>query len=769
MSQATMHTTHGAIALELFDEDAPKTVENFRKLAGDGFYDGLVFHRVIPDFMIQGGCPQGTGTGGPGYTFEDEINEHKIVRGALAMANAGPNTNGSQFFIVTAEAAPWLDGKHTVFGRVDRGDGRGRRDRGRRDRRRRPPGRAAKYRARRAVRASAAAEGSASRTPVKPRDPLADTYGRWSRGAGWLLAAAAAPARGRCRPPARPPAPASDPRTAVGVGAREFRLSVYRPAAAPGRSCASTSPTTARTCTTSSCSTLTHERPPASTSTRRARHGRRSTLRKARQLPPRVHPAAPRSYATCARDAGAAARMRAALLAARRPLRCAAARLDRGARRRLFWRAGFGATPAEARRWARRGRAATLDWSSTGRPGGARLRGLAPTRGRQAARPAERVGRRRALVAGPHGPLARSAGGEDDAVLARPLRHGRAGHAADAGARTARSAATRSARSATCSGDVTRDPAMQLFLSLADSTSGAPNENYARELMELFTLGSRLHRARRPRGGARAHRLRAPLERRRLERDPLRPDEHDDGVKRIFGRRGRFGVDDVLDLVVAPSAPRAVPGEQAVGLLRRRRRRAARRCAARRRSTAAPACGSSRSCGDPRAPGAVPPPRRTGHGQGPVVYVAGALRTTGTYVTARLPDLAAVGDGAAAVRPAERGGLGLGPAWMSSNAMRAALRARQHVVDVRRAEGPREAALRRVVTPRPRRRCARAARPARRWISRHARAALLSHLAPALRYDDIEPRWRDEADYRADDAQRALRHLLLAGPDAQLH
>jgi len=121
MSTATMQTTEGPIVFELFDEDAPKTVENFRKLAGDGFYDGLTFHRVIKDFMIQGGCPQGTGTGGPGYTFDDEINDHKVVRGALAMANAGPNTNGSQFFIVTTAAAPWLDGKHTVFGQVTDG------------------------------------------------------------------------------------------------------------------------------------------------------------------------------------------------------------------------------------------------------------------------------------------------------------------------------------------------------------------------------------------------------------------------------------------------------------------------------------------------------------------------------------------------------------------------------------------------------------------------------------------------------------------------
>jgi cyclophilin family peptidyl-prolyl cis-trans isomerase len=121
MSRATMHTNHGPIVLELFEEDAPKTVENFLKLSREGYYDGLTFHRVIPDFMVQGGCPQGTGTGGPGYEFEDEINEHKIVRGALAMANRGPNTNGSQFFVVTADEAPWLDGKHTVFGRVEAG------------------------------------------------------------------------------------------------------------------------------------------------------------------------------------------------------------------------------------------------------------------------------------------------------------------------------------------------------------------------------------------------------------------------------------------------------------------------------------------------------------------------------------------------------------------------------------------------------------------------------------------------------------------------
>ena len=121
MSKATMTTNHGTIELELFDAEAPKTVENFRKLSGDGFYDGLTFHRIIPDFMIQGGCPEGTGRGGPGYQFEDEFNEHKVVRGALAMANAGPNTNGSQFFIVTTEAAPWLDGKHTVFGEVSSG------------------------------------------------------------------------------------------------------------------------------------------------------------------------------------------------------------------------------------------------------------------------------------------------------------------------------------------------------------------------------------------------------------------------------------------------------------------------------------------------------------------------------------------------------------------------------------------------------------------------------------------------------------------------
>ena len=121
MSTATFTTSAGTITFELFDEDAPKTVQNFKDLVGKGFYDGLIFHRVIDDFMIQGGCPQGTGTGGPGYTFEDEFNDHKVVKGALAMANAGPNTNGSQFFIVTREDASWLDGKHTVFGEVTDG------------------------------------------------------------------------------------------------------------------------------------------------------------------------------------------------------------------------------------------------------------------------------------------------------------------------------------------------------------------------------------------------------------------------------------------------------------------------------------------------------------------------------------------------------------------------------------------------------------------------------------------------------------------------
>ncbi len=121
MTNATMTTNHGTIEIELYADDAPKTVENFTKLASDGFYDGVIFHRVIPDFMIQGGDPTGTGSGGPGYQFDDEANDHAVERGVLAMANAGPNTNGSQFFIVTADACPWLNGKHTVFGRVTSG------------------------------------------------------------------------------------------------------------------------------------------------------------------------------------------------------------------------------------------------------------------------------------------------------------------------------------------------------------------------------------------------------------------------------------------------------------------------------------------------------------------------------------------------------------------------------------------------------------------------------------------------------------------------
>jgi peptidyl-prolyl cis-trans isomerase B (cyclophilin B) len=121
MTKATINTSKGVIELELFDEDAPKTVANFVELAGKGYYDGLTFHRVIPDFMIQGGCPTGDGTGGPGYEFEDEQSGHPVVRGAIAMANRGPNTNGSQYFIVTADECSWLDGKHTVFGRVSAG------------------------------------------------------------------------------------------------------------------------------------------------------------------------------------------------------------------------------------------------------------------------------------------------------------------------------------------------------------------------------------------------------------------------------------------------------------------------------------------------------------------------------------------------------------------------------------------------------------------------------------------------------------------------
>ncbi len=119
MKVAVFDTDRGTIRVELFDDKVPNTVANFEKLASDGYYDGLVFHRVLDNFMIQGGCPDGTGMGGPGYTFEDEF--HPELRhegpGILSMANSGPNTNGSQFFI-THVATPWLDDKHSVFGRV---------------------------------------------------------------------------------------------------------------------------------------------------------------------------------------------------------------------------------------------------------------------------------------------------------------------------------------------------------------------------------------------------------------------------------------------------------------------------------------------------------------------------------------------------------------------------------------------------------------------------------------------------------------------------
>jgi len=125
-STAVIRTSVGTITVELFGGKAPQTVKNFTTLTGQGFYNGTKFHRIIKDFMIQGGDPLSKddamqarwGTGGPGYAFADEINSEKLVRGTIAMANAGPNTNGSQFFIVTAEATPWLDGHHTVFGKV---------------------------------------------------------------------------------------------------------------------------------------------------------------------------------------------------------------------------------------------------------------------------------------------------------------------------------------------------------------------------------------------------------------------------------------------------------------------------------------------------------------------------------------------------------------------------------------------------------------------------------------------------------------------------
>ena len=118
MTRAIMETSKGTINLDLFEKDAPNTVENFVKLSKDGFYDGLDFHRVIPNFMIQGGCPQGTGTGGPGYKIKCEINDNKHQAGSLSMAHAGKDTGGSQFFICHAPQSH-LDGVHTVFGKTE--------------------------------------------------------------------------------------------------------------------------------------------------------------------------------------------------------------------------------------------------------------------------------------------------------------------------------------------------------------------------------------------------------------------------------------------------------------------------------------------------------------------------------------------------------------------------------------------------------------------------------------------------------------------------
>ena len=168
MANATLHTNHGPIEIELHDAEAPKTVANFTKLAGEGFYDGLIFHRVIPDFMIQGGDPTGTGSGGPGYTFEDEFNEHKVERGALAMANAGPDTNGSQFFIVTADACAVAGRKAHGVRTRDEGHAHRRRDLGAHDGRERQARRRRGHRARRALR-ELASYGSETNCPRKAR------------------------------------------------------------------------------------------------------------------------------------------------------------------------------------------------------------------------------------------------------------------------------------------------------------------------------------------------------------------------------------------------------------------------------------------------------------------------------------------------------------------------------------------------------------------------------------------------------------------------
>ncbi len=431
--------------------------------------------------------------------------------------------------------------------------------------------------------------------------------------------------------------------------------------------------------------------------------------------------------------------------------------------RRLLWRAGFGATPAEATRWAHRGRKATLDWVMNGSPGGTRLRGRAPHVDHRKLDPVNQWGDDvlwwlDRMIRSTH-PLVEkmtlfwhdhfaTADEETPLMLAQNklLRRHALGNFRQ------------------LLGDVTRDPAMQLFLSLADSTKEAPNENYARELMELFTLGSG-YTERDVREAARALTgYRSKWGDRGLVSIHFDPELHDDGVKRVLGRRGRLGAGDVLDLVCAH--PRHAPFlvEKLWSFFV---------ATPPSRATVRSLTGIYR-----RSKGEIKPvvrailehPALYKHlgapdmVKSPVVYVAGAMRTTGTSITGGYPVWLLDTMGQLPFSPPSVAGWDWGPAWMSTNAIRQRFDFANYVIE----NGPakvRKGSVKATLPPRKAFERAHNAVGAPAISPREQR--VLTHMAGSW-FRDIPASWRDKADYRAESLQRALRHLLLAGPDSQL-
>jgi len=432
--------------------------------------------------------------------------------------------------------------------------------------------------------------------------------------------------------------------------------------------------------------------------------------------------------------------------------------------RRLFWRAGFGATPAEARRWAKRGKAATLDWVVNGPAGGAQLRGPEPRVEHRALDPLNEWGDdvlwwldrmirttyplQEKLTLFWHDHFATS-DQETPLMLAqnRMLRRRALGSFRD------------------LLGEVTRDPAMQLFLSLADSTKDAPNENYARELMELFTLGKG-YSEQDVREAARALTgFTADWHDDGTVTISYDPDEHDDGVKTLLGRRGRLGVDDVLDVVCAHPrhAPFLVDKLWSFFVATPPTRATVRALVATYRASGLRVKPLVRAILEhPQLYRNLDAPDLV---KCPVVYVAGALRTTGSHIVEGYPTWLLSTMGQYPFHPPSVAGWDWGPAWMSSNSMRQRFTLGNYIVNYARPRVRRGGAPA-TLTPQE------AYELAWRAVGEpHVSAATrrtLTHLAARF-FDDLDPAWRDKADWRGEALQATLRHLLITCPDSQLH